>query len=150
MMRTLDICTQDVVSIGPDASIHQAAQLMRTRHVGCLVVTEGSNGERVPIGILTDRDIVIGVVAPDIDIDVLTVGDVMSSPVTCCNGEGELFDALERMREAGIRRLPVVNELGGLIGLLSSDDAVAALGWHLHELTSALTSEQVREMTERV
>lgn len=149
-MRIDGICTGDVVDISANASIREAAHRMRVSHVGCLVVVDRPNGERLPIGMLTDRDIVVSVVSPGIDADVLTVGDVMSRPVTTCSERDDLFEALERMRETGVRRLPVINGAGGLVGLLSADDVVAALGWHLRELSRALTTEQVREMAERV
>lgn len=149
-MHISEICTRQVVDILPETSIREAAHRMRILHVGCLVVVEPPDGERVPIGILTDRDIVVSVVSPGIDADVLTVGDVMSQPLVTCGEHEDLFDALKRMRETGIRRLPVLDALGGLCGLLSADDVVSALSWHLRELSSALTSEQVREMAERV
>jgi len=140
-MRIEEICNQNVIAIGAEASIHEAARLMRTRHVGCLVVTNDDDGERVPVGMITDRDI---------DAGVLTVGDVMTRPVVVCGLREELFEALERMRGAGVRRLPVVDGHGTLAGLLSVDDIISALGWHLQELSRALTSEQMREMSERV
>lgn len=148
-MRIDEICTHDVVEVTPEASIHEAASLMRSRHVGCLVVTDRSGGECIPVGMLTDRDIVVAVVAPDIDAEVLTVGDVMTTPVIVCGAGEDLFEALERMRNAGVRRLPVVDGNGALAGLLSADDVIAALGWHLRELSRALTSEQLREMAQR-
>lgn len=149
-MRIDEVCTGEVVDIPPEASIREAAHRMRVKHVGCLVVVDRPDGEGVPVGMLTDRDIVVSVVSPGIDADVLTVGDVMSRPVTTCGENDDLFEALERMRETGVRRLPVVNAAGGVVGLLSADDVVSALGWHLRELSRALTTEQVREMAQRV
>ncbi len=149
-MRIEEICSHDVVDIEPGASIHEAAHLMRARHVGCLVVVDRPDGEKIPIGMLTDRDIVVAVVSPGIDAEVLTVGDVMTRPVIVCGLREELFEALERMRKAGVRRLPVVDPHGALAGLLSADDIIAALGWHLQELARALTTEQAREMSQRL
>lgn len=148
-MRIADICTRNVVHVEADLSIRAAAESMRKHHVGTLVVTEQPNGERLPIGILTDRDIVIEVVAAGVDVDGLTVGDVMTrSPSTCAENQ-ELFDAVQMMRARGVRRLPVVNSNGGLVGLVSADDIFAALGTHLSELGHALTREQVHEMEDR-
>ena len=149
-MHIDEVCTRDVVDIAPDISIREAAHRMRRLHVGSLVVVERASGERTPVGILTDCDIVVSVVSPGIDADVLTVGDVMSRPVVTCAKTDDLFDALKRMRETGIRRLPVLDASGELCGLLSTDDVVSALSWHLRELSRALTSEQVREMARRV
>lgn len=149
-MRINEVCTREVVDISPETSIREAAHRMRKNHVGCLVVVAYRDGASVPVGVLTDRDIVISVVSPGIDADVLTVGDVMSAPVvTCLETEG-LFDGLMRMRQIGVRRLPVLDAAGGICGLLSADDVISALSWHLRELSSALTTEQVREMAQRV
>lgn len=149
-MRIDAICTGEVIDISPESSIREAAHQMRAAHVGSLVVVDRNAGGRIPIGMLTDRDIVVSVVSPGIDPDVLTVGDVMARPVVSCSEEEDLFAALERMRQAGVRRLPVVDAIGDLRGLLSTDDVVAALGWHLRELSRAMTTEQVREMAQRV
>jgi CBS domain-containing protein len=148
-MRIADICTRNVVEVPADLSVREAARLMREQHVGTLVVTEKPNGERVPRGIVTDRDIVISVVAAEVDPGGVTVGDVMSAPPVTCREDQELFDAVQKMRGHGVRRLPVVNAQGGLSGLVAADDVFAALGTHMSELGHALTREQVREMQDR-
>jgi CBS domain-containing protein len=148
-MRIADICTTQVAHIGPDASVREAAETMRKRHVGSLVVIEQPDGERVPIGIITDRDIVVAVVAANVDADTLFVADVMTRHLATCNEDQELFDAIGVMRLRGVRRLPVLDAKGGLAGLLSADDIYGALGSHLRELGHALTREQVREMEVR-
>ncbi|MFC7300198.1 CBS domain-containing protein [Cognatiluteimonas weifangensis] len=144
-MRIADICTRDVVQIDAEASLREAATIMRSQHVGTLVVT-GADGSRAPGGILTDRDIVLSVVAVGIDLDVLTVGDVMTADVaTCREGDG-LFDAIHTMHERGVRRLPVLDDAGGLAGIVAADDIYAAIGKQLHDLGYALARGQVREM----
>lgn len=145
-MNISDICTRSVVHIDADQSVHAAAELMRKRHVGSLVVIEKPDGEHVPVGIITDRDIVLAVIAPGIDAGVLTVGDVMSRRLASCSEGDDLFDAIATMRRHGVRRLPVLNGKGGLAGVVSADDIYGALGMHLQELSQALTREQVREM----
>jgi CBS domain-containing protein len=148
-MRVADIQTRRVVHIGPTASVREAAELMRTRHVGALVVIDSPNGERIPVGIVTDRDIVLAVIAPGVNVELLTVGDVMTKPVATCTENQDLFDAIELMRERGVRRLPVLNAKGGLVGVVAVDDIYNAIGMHMHELSLALTREQVREMRVR-
>lgn len=148
-MRISDICTRDVIHVGADASVREAAQIMRKRHVGALVVAEQPNGERVPVGIVTDRDIAISVVAAGVGADKLTVGDVMTRDVATCSENEELFDAIATMRERGVRRLPVLNAKGGLAGMVAADDIYGALGAHLRMLGSALTREQTQEMQAR-
>jgi CBS domain-containing protein len=148
-MRVHEICTHQVVSVSPAASVTEAAGLMRKRHVGMLVVVEQPNGERIPVGVLTDRDIVVSVVAPEAPCTQLRVDDVMTrEPVTCSEDE-QMLDAVARMRAYGVRRLPVLNLKGGLCGLLSLDDIYGALGVYLEEMTRALTRGQVREMEQR-
>jgi CBS domain-containing protein len=148
-MRIADICTHSVIHVDPDMSVRDAAQLMRKKHVGTLMVVEQPNGERIPVGIVTDRDIVISVIAADVDPDTLSVGDIMTRQLATCAASQEIFDAVQTMRARGVRRLPVLNRQGGLTGMLSADDIIAALGTHLSELAQALTREQVREMEAR-
>lgn len=149
-MRVADIQTRRVVHITASASVREAAELMRTRHVGALVVVDQPNGERIPVGIVTDRDIVLAVVAPGVHVELLTVGDVMTQPVVTCSENQDLFDAIELMRERGVRRLPVLNAKGGLTGVVAADDIYNAIGTHMRELSLALAHEQVKEARTRV
>ncbi|HEV2621814.1 MAG TPA: CBS domain-containing protein [Frateuria sp.] len=148
-MQVHDICTHQVVSISPAASVTEAAGVMRKQHVGMLVVVEQPNGERIPVGVLTDRDIVVEVVAPGAPCAQLRVDEVMSRDPAVCSHDEQLLDAVARMRLRGIRRLPVLNDKGGLCGLLSLDDIYGALGVYLQEMSRALTRSQAREMESR-
>lgn len=149
-MRAADICTLDVVCIHASASVTDAAKLMRNRHAGALVVIEQSDGERIPVGIVTDRDIVMSVVAADVPAASLAVGDIMSSPVLTCGEEHHLLEIISIMRTKAIRRLPVVNAHGVLAGMVAADDVYLALGVLLHEMNAAITDEQTREHELRV
>lgn len=148
-MQVHDICTHQVVSVSAAASVADAARLMRQRHVGTLVVVEQPNGERIPVGILTDRDIVVEVVAPGASCAQLRVDEVMTREPAVCSHDEQLLDAVARMRLRGIRRLPVLNAKGGLCGLLSLDDIYGALGVYLQEMSRALSHGQAREMETR-
>lgn len=145
-MRIADICTHDVVQVAADASLNEAAETMRKRHVGALVVTEQPNGERIPVGMITDRDIVLAVVAHGVAPESLTAGDVMTHPLATCREDEELFDAIQTMRDRGVRRLPVLNASGGLAGMVAADDIFSALGTHMRDLSQVLGHEQAREM----
>jgi CBS domain-containing protein len=145
-MRISDICTRDAVHIRAAASVREAAEMMRSRHVGALVVVDQPNGERIPVGMVTDRDIVVSVVAAGVDPVSLAVGDVMTRLPATCGEDEDVFEAIETMCDRGVRRLPVVNAKGGLSGMLSTDDIFGALSAHARELSHALTREQVREM----
>ena len=148
-MRIADICTRDVIHVDAGLSVQDAAQLMREKHIGTLVVVEQPNSERIPIGIVTDRDIVVSVIAADVDVQTLSVGDIMQRQLATCTESQELFDAVQTMRVRGVRRLPVLNGQGGLSGLLSADDIISALSAHLRELAHAMTRGQVHEMEAR-
>lgn len=149
-MRIADICTRNAIHIDTGESVRDAAELMRQRHVGSLVAVAKSDGERVPVGMLTDRDIVVAIVALGIAPDTVTVGDTMTTPLASCTDEDDLFDAIATMRRRGVRRLPVTSRATGrLMGIVSADDIYGALGLHLRDLSSALTREQVHEMEAR-
>lgn len=148
-MRIADICTRDVIHVAADSSLREAAEVMRHRHVGAVVVVAQPGAQRVPVGILTDRDIVLSVLAPGVAIDALKVADVMTAEPVTCNERDLLFDAIKTMRDRGVRRLPVLDTAGALSGLVAADDIYSALGTHLQELSRALTREQVREMQSR-
>ncbi|MCC8400518.1 CBS domain-containing protein [Paraburkholderia sp. MMS20-SJTN17] len=133
-MNTGSICTRDVTVCGPQASILEAAQLMREQHVGDLVVVETIGGRRVPIGMLTDRDIVLAIVAKQANPEKIFVNDVMSSPPALVNEGDDLWLAASRMRLNGVRRLPVVDTEGALAGIVSLDDLLEAVSKLVSEL----------------
>lgn len=146
-MRIADVRTVQVVHIATDETIRAAAVRMRKSHVGCLVATDPQSADQVPVGILTDRDIVLAVVAAGVDPEAVTVADVMSRNLACCREYDDVLDALRIMHERGIRRLPVTDGSGKLTGIVAADDICAALGAQLAKLGRALTREQpMREM----
>jgi CBS domain-containing protein len=144
-MRVNELATS-VVSIAADATVMDAAQLMWQRRVGLLVVVEPPSGRQIPIGVLTDRDIVVSVIAPGIDPGVIEVGDVMTSPVRTCNARDDLFDALRSMQLHGLRRLPVLDGEDSVCGLLSIDDIIAAIGPNAADLVTVLYRERADQL----
>ncbi len=149
-MRIADICTHTVVDAPGNISVRAAAELMRKEHVGSLVIVEHADGERFPTGFITDRDIVLAVVAAGVETASLTVADIMSRDIATCSENMEIFSAIETMRHHCVRRLPVLNSKGGLAGMLSADDIYSALSTHMRALTEALTREQENEIQVRV
>jgi len=122
-MSVGDICTREVMTVREDETVVAAAQRMREQRVGTLVVVEGEEDRIVPIGILTDRDIVVGVVAPSPEhLDRLLVGDVVIHELVTVEEETSVWQALQRMRERGIRRMPVLDQAGYLSGIVTLDD----------------------------
>jgi CBS domain-containing protein len=150
-MTVGDICHQNVVVAPPNETIVDAAKRMRTSHVGDLVVVETRNGRHVPIGIITDRDIVISVVAGDPDhVNYLLVRDVMSSDLITARQEDTIEASLRKMHKNGVRRLPIVDETGALIGILTLDDVLQYLTGQQSELVALVAREQQHERQFRV
>lgn len=142
-MRVGDICTRNVISVSADESIYTAAQRMREQHVGDVIVVMDDR-ERC-IGILTDRDITIEVVANRVDPETLTVRDVMSDDVLMVDEEEDILEAMEMMSRAGVRRLPVMNEARKLCGVISVDDIIGSLAESLLEVSTLAHRQRHRE-----
>ncbi|MEK7223700.1 MAG: CBS domain-containing protein [Pseudomonadota bacterium] len=143
------VCNREVVFIHAQASVPEAARLMREYHVGDLVVIKEKTGKRVPVGIVTDRDIVLEVIAEGVSMDDVSVGDIMSDKlVTAREGDG-LLETIKVMRAKGIRRLPVVNDDNELVGILSVDDLINLLSEQIVDLARLIAREQDREKTGR-
>jgi CBS domain-containing protein len=104
-----------------------------------------SNGERVPIGIVTDRDLVIEVMAKEIDPANISAGDLMSAELVTAGENETVYEAITRMRAKGVRRIPIVNEHGGLAGIIAMDDLVRALGEQLTTLGRIVAREEFEE-----
>jgi CBS domain-containing protein len=150
-MNVGSICNRRVVTASPVLDIQAAAELMRQEHIGFLVVVpEEPRGPQPPLGVLTDRDIVVAVVAKRADPASLKVGDVMSmQPVVA--GESDAIDlALRTMRRAGVRRLPVVNGRGEVVGVLSLDDLLEFLAREIDSLSGAVRNSRQIEGATRV
>jgi len=144
-MAVGEICNRDVVIAERAFPVVDAAQLMRKHHVGDLVVVEEKDGRKHPVGIVTDRDIVVEVVAAGVNPEALKVGDIMGPDVaTVLESEG-LFEALRFMRGKGVRRMPVVDREGGLVGILTLDDLLSLLAEEMTELAKLVSHEQKRE-----
>ncbi len=144
-----EVCVRQVVYASPDTRVVEAARLMREHHVGNLLVAEESLGRRVPVGIVTDRDIVLEVLAADLDPHRLTVGDIMSTElVTVPETEG-IFQTIQLMRAKGVRRVPVVDANGGLVGIAAVDDLLELLAEELTELAKLMVRERRREVEMR-
>ena len=149
-MNLRDCASEVVVYIGQDASVTEAAKLMRTRHTGCLVVVEdGERGPVDPVGIVTDRDLVVEVLAQEVDLTAVAVKDVMSTSLVAADADDGLTDTLKRMREQGIRRVPVTSNGGQVVGVFSTDDAVSVLAAGLSDIDALIVAEQEHERSVR-
>lgn len=144
------VCSRDIVFTTSDATVSAAAKLMRQNHVGCIVVVEQLNGgKRLPIGIVTDRDIVVEVIAPGLDAGTITTGDIMATELVTVNENEGLLETMEIMRYKGVRRIPVVDDEGQLTGIASIDDLLEVLAEELSELAKIVTKERAHEALAR-
>lgn len=148
-MPISEICNREVVIVQRDDTVLEAARLMRKHHVGDVLVVEKRNGISVPVGIVTDRDLVVEIMAPELDQSVITVSDIMAPELTTVKEGTGVFEAIQYMRGKGVRRLPVVNESGGLVGILTLDDLLELLSEELFELAKLVRYEQKREVVNR-
>jgi CBS domain-containing protein len=148
-MAVGEICNRDVVIAEKALSVVEAAQLMRKHHVGDLVVVDDRGGRKHPVGIVTDRDIVVEVVAAGVNPDALKVGDIMGPEVATVRESEGLFEALRSMRDKGVRRMPVVDGTGVLVGILTLDDLLSLLAEEMTELAKLVSHERQREAAVR-
>lgn len=144
-LTTAEICTRNVTIAFKGTSISGAARLMRENHVGCLVVVEETGGQRIVVGMLTDRDIVTAVVALGLNPETLHADDVMTTDLVTAREEDSLIDLMRIMRQKGVRRVPVVGGQGELVGVVTLDDVLTILAEELGLLVAAIDSEGKRE-----
>lgn len=148
-MTVGEYCNRETIIIGPHEPVIEAVSLMREQHVGALVVTEERHQEQVPIGILTDRDILIEILAEGVSIDAVTVGDIMNRDPKVAWDDEDVTTIIKRMRVNGIRRMPVVNEENVLQGLITLDDLLELIAAELTDLAALISREQKQEQEKR-
>jgi CBS domain-containing protein len=146
MITAGEVCIREVVICGAGDTVLEAAQRMRDHHAGCVVVVQTRDGVRQPVGILTDRDIVVGPVAAcQPDLAAIQVGEVMTHDLVTARESEGVAAALHRMRAFGLRRLPVVDDAGGLQGVIALDDVLELLSEQMTELVELISRERHRE-----
>ncbi len=148
-MRIGEICTTSTIYCTRDDSVQDAALKMRQHHVGDLVVIDQPDDEKLPVGILTDRDIVVSVIALALDPASLLVGDIMSDDLDTCSLDDDVYETIERMHHRGVRRMPVVDGDGRLSGIVSADDLLGFLAEEMSELARIAPHQQAQERRAR-
>lgn len=149
-MPISEVCNREVVIVQPGETVLEAAQIMRRHHVGdVVVVVEERGGRRVPVGIVTDRDLVLEVMAPQLDPATIAVRDILTADLVTIRKDAGLFEAIEYMHAKGVRRLPVVDDNGGLIGILTLDDLIELLADEMTALARLVKHEQEKETANR-
>jgi CBS domain-containing protein len=144
-----EICNRDVIIVRREDTIFAAAKLMRQNHVGDVVVVDERGGSRLPVGIVTDRDLVVEIMATELDQKVITVGDIMIEELVTVKESLGVFEAIQYMRAKAVRRLPVVDEQGALVGILTLDDLLQLLSEELAAIARLITSQQQKETQDR-
>ena len=136
----------NVICCEADIVISEVAALMRRHHVGdVIIVDDTKNGQRIPIGIVTDRDIVIETIALDVDAKLFTASDLMMAPVVTVQDDANLTEALSIMRSKKVRRLPVVTRSGSLFGIITTDDLINLLASELSMIAGLTVEQTLRE-----
>ncbi|MBN9226368.1 MULTISPECIES: CBS domain-containing protein [Legionella] len=149
-MRVGEYCNRNVVVINGNESVKNAAELMRSYHVGDLVLVEEHDSQKIPIGIVTDRDLVIEVMAAGVKPESLLVRDILTEPFRCVFENDSLFDALEIMHSPKIRRLPVINYDKTLIGIITLDDFIEILTETMGQIVNVVKLQQKKEARQRI
>jgi signal-transduction protein with cAMP-binding, CBS, and nucleotidyltransferase domain len=144
-MNVQRVFSRNVARIESSALLEHAARLMKDCHVGALLVTEQGFPDR-PVGIVTDRDLVVRALAHGVTACDCTVGEVMSPALASVSRSADVFEALENMRANGIRRLAVTEPDGAVVGIVSVDDIVGAIAAELKSLNCILASELRHEV----
>lgn len=147
-----EACSKSVAVADRTTSVAAAARHMRDYHVGSVVIAEpdGESGEVRPLGIITDRDLVMDVLAAGLPADRVTLGDIMDEGLLTAEETDDLFETLERMRDSGIRRMPVIDGAGQLSGILAVDDVLEHLVAALGQIPQLIRREQQTEAVRRV
>lgn len=144
-MSVGEICNRTTVFAYKSMSVSEAARLMLEQHVGSLVVIEETGQGRAIVGMLTDRDIVVAVVARDFNAQTVRVADIMSSnPIICRTGDS-MTDALSQMRHHGVRRIPVADAQDILVGIVTLDDLLKIVAEQLQTVVHVVDTERKRE-----
>ena len=145
-----EICNREVVVAERTTTIVEAARIMRRYHVGDLVVVDEVQDRRVPVGMVTDRDLVVDVIAREQPFASCTVSAVMSATVVCVPETAGVIEAIQLMRSHGVRRVPVVDAGGALVGILAADDLLDLLAEELSALARIAPRGQEREVRSRL
>jgi signal-transduction protein with cAMP-binding, CBS, and nucleotidyltransferase domain len=143
------VASRVVVTAPPAMLAAEAARLMRQEHIGTLVVVAPATAPAKPLGLVTDRDLVMEVLAQGMNPDQVTVGDLLTRPLATVREDDELYYAIDSMRRNGVRRLVVINAAGDLVGLIAMDDIIGVLAEEMIGLSRTVETEVRTERAER-
>ena len=141
-----EFCNREVIIARRDESVLEAAQLMRRYHVGAVVIVDEIKDKRYPVGVVTDRDLVMEVLVNKLDPETVLIGEILAESVVTVRASDGVFDTVQHMRSRGVRRAPVVDDNRELIGIIAVDDLIALLAEEMTELYKLIRHEQEREI----
>lgn len=144
-MNIGEICSRITVFAYKSMSVSEAARLMLEQHVGCLVVVDDTDQGRYVVGVLTDRDITVAVVAREFNAQTTRVAEVMSAKLVSCRPGDSIADVLALMRREGVRRIPVTDAQGALVGIVTLDDLIDIAAEQLRGFVHVIENERKRE-----
>ena len=147
-MRISEVCRRDVATALRETPLAETAGLMRERHVGSVVVIDSAASGK-PLGIVTDRDMVIEVLAAGLDPRTIVTGDIMSAPLFTARESDDVMALLRSMRIRGVRRVPVLDDSGRLAGITTLDDLLVVAGDAVCDAVGAIGSERSLETWRR-
>lgn len=147
-MNIDEVCSRTVVVALPGTSVQEGARMLREHHVGALVVID-SRDSSLPVGIVTDRDMVVEVLAMGVDPAKFTVADLMTGDIVAVSSDEGVIETIRRMQAEGVRRVVVVDEDGALVGIVTFDDLVPLLAEALTGLANTIAGGQGRERQSR-
>ncbi|WP_292979134.1 CBS domain-containing protein [Nitrosomonas sp.] len=148
-MTAGEICNREIIVIQRDESVLEAARLMRQYHVGSLIVIDRTGGCAKPVGIITDRDLVVEVLATGLDESVVTVGNIMAEELFTVKENIAIHDTVDFMRSKAVRRLPVVDATGELVGILTMNDLLEILSEEILDFARLIRRGQLKETRQR-
>lgn len=148
-MAISELCNREVIVAARSDSALEAARLMRTHHVGDVLVVDEREGKRIPVGIVTDRDLVMESIALEVDPREVSVGDIMISNMATVKENTGIFETVQYMRSKGVRRMPVVGQDGALVGIVTLDDLLVLLAEEMGALAKLISTEQQMEIDTR-
>ena len=146
--RLQDFAVSKVAVVEPETTALVVSKLMRRHHIGALVVVE-AGGKNRPVGIVTDRDLVLELMSQGLDPEVFTAGDVMSVDLVLAHPDMDAMEALRLMKTHRLRRLVIADESGSLTGIVTMEDLLLLLTRELADLTLGVAGARDREVTER-
>jgi CBS domain-containing protein len=147
-MKTSELCRRAAVTATADTTLAVISRLMRSQHVGSVVVVD-TTAEGKPVGIVTDRDIVLEVVAQGLDPLTITAGEIMTAAPVVAQGDDDVWWALKVMRDRGVRRLPIVDSTRRVTGVIALDDVMQHVGTTMSDIAQLIGSERLAESAHR-